>query len=287
MSKKKGIGGLSDLISLMSEDLSVNTEFQSIHPDDDFPHVYESQPGYEYFVAPRTNYKLQKLGPLKRKQYPIEWFYLYTIRLEDDGLEIFMNYYRTIPTNKVINLSTPLYNFIKHCDFFNIKSITFRYWSVFISEPGAKRNDEKKIKWETFTHLEKLNIYKDKRDEKFDPAYINNFPEEINPKPLEEYKHISKPEFVPGLLDLRHYQFKDYKDYFWFVRKLIKIGFSVKDSDGKVYNVDNIDEGSDYKISGQDAKDKEAERAAFNEKAYKYINGRFDELFLEQYKKMI
>lgn len=283
--KTLNVADNSDLKSLFIDYLAVNTKYQIINPSEDFPLVYENIPNEEYFVAPRTNYTLQKLGPRKRKRFPIEWFYHYTVKLEDDGIVIFYNYYKAIPTQKRFNLSVPLYNFIKHADFYRIKSLNFRYWDSFDRNVG--KNEPMKIVWKTFDYLDTISIFKDVNDDKFSQSYINNFPEEINPKPLPEYAHITDKDASAGLLDLRNYQFKDMKDYLWFVEKLINIGFSIKDKDDTIYNADNIKELTTYKTSGQEEIDKQNAADSFNQKAIEFISKRFDNETLQKFNKVV
>lgn len=294
ITKRKGMGGHSELINLMEKDLAINTKYQSIVSDSEFPLVYENKQKYEYFVGPRGTYErppygtgsYKSLGTRKRKMYPKEWFYYYTVILEDDGLEIYVNQYKTTSDNN-LNISTPLYNFIKHCDFYNIKSITFRQFYCFKNSPSGKKFDEKIIEWTIADHADSIRPFKDESDKKFAQTYISNFPEEIYPQPLPEYAHITNPNALKGLISLWNWQFKDYNDYFWFVRKLIKLGFSVRDKDDRVYNADNIDEGAEYKISGQDKKDKEAERADFFSSGENFIKEQLGEEYTEKYIKMI
>ena len=236
---------IKDLILIMEDTLCVNSHYNLWQPDNDFPKVYPDIPNYRCFVCPHSNYVTQTLGPRKRKGYPKEYFYTYTITLEDGGLNIYYNTGRLNNPKPACVISEHIYNFISRSTI-NINSIIIRHLQSFDAN-GCTYVDVNAPK--------NLWIFKEKGT-KYTPTFIANFPNSCYPAPDPSLLNITDPT-SPNLFKLYRYEFTSEDLYFTLLEKIINLGFSVIDKEQNIYNGSNIQAAIDYQISGQAAKDRE------------------------------
>lgn len=240
------ISNISDLIHIMENTLCVNTRYNLCQADDDFPKVYAEVPNYKYFVCPHSNYVTDKLGPRKRKKYPREYFYTFTITLEDEGINLYYNNGRINNPKPACNISEVIYNFISQSPI-NINSIIIRHLSSFDAN-GCNYIDADIPK--------NLWIFKEKGS-KYTTNFIMNFPNSCIPAPDPMLLDINDPN-SPNLFRLYRYEFNSEDSFYILLKKIINLGFSVIDEKKNIYNALNMQNIIDYQTSGQEAKDKEA-----------------------------
>lgn len=242
------ISSISDLIRIMENTLCVNTRYNLCQPDHDFPFVYADIPNYRYFVCPHSNYVTEKLGPRKRKKYPKEYFYTYTVTLEDEGLNLYCNTGRINNPKPACKISEEIYNFISQSPI-NINSIITRHLQSF-DATGCTYIDSDIPK--------NLWIFKEKGS-KYTPSFILNFPNSCYPAPDPSLSNITEHD-SPNLFRLYRYEFNSEDSYYVLLKKIINLGFSVIDEKKNIYNALNLQDVIDYQTSGQEAKDKMAKQ---------------------------
>lgn len=216
-----------DYHSIIPEDLEDG--FTQVKTDPDNPDIL--------YVGLTATYKTMNLGPRKRKQYNLGYFYRYSIIFNDDGT-ITLNVKKFSDKNYCI-LNSYIVNFIEGNTYYKIKTINF------LSGSQSK----------LCPPFDKILIFPD-RGKKISTSFVNNFPDDIQPHANEAEQDTL---FNPTTLFKSSFQSED--TFFKLVKKIINLGYVVADNKNIRYNKSNIDKLSQEYFSGErDNKLKEVEQ---------------------------
>ena len=246
---------------ICKETLCQNIEYHNILPEDledGFTAVKEdpNNPGILYAGLIGT-YKTCKLGPRKRKQYPIGTFYKYTINFNDDGtISLYIKYYNN---NKLCIFNKVLIDFITKCPL-KIKNIIFLKGSS----------------TDIFDEFERIMIIPPNY-QKIPDDFVENFPDDVLPHANKE----KQSEFNPS----KFYKtsFSSDEMFFKMIKKLINLGYLIKDKSAIVYDENNIDSMFQFTISGEQSKQQNQEEL----KKEEFIKNKFGEKHTDKLIKLI
>ena len=220
-----------DFANYCKTTLCINSDYHFVYEEDqpDFECVKEIKNENQYilYVGPYRTFDTCGFGPRKRKKYTWDYFYRYVLEFDENGKIILY----IISKGDYPRISQQVYNFIENC-YYDIKEIRFR-------QPGNDRNllccgDGIKT------------LYIFSQNNKISRKFINNFPTKIS------------PEFNPqNLIKLFIKQFESQEEYFRLITKLVNMNANVKDENNITYNKDNIEEKTQYILSGKMTQEKE------------------------------
>ena len=246
---------------ICKETLCQNIQYHYILPEDledGFTAIKEdpNEPGILYAGLIGT-YKTCNLGPRKRKKYPISSFYKYKITFNDDGsISLYIAYYNN---KNLCIFNKPLIDFITKCTF-KIKNVIFN-----------KGNSN-----EVFDEFERIMIIPDNY-QKIPDDFVKHFPDDVLPHANKE----KQSEFNPS----KFYKtsFSSDEMFFTMIKKLINLGYIIKDKSGVVYNEKNIDSLFQFSISGEQDKQLNQQELEKTE----FIKNKFGEKYSDKLSKLI
>lgn len=236
------------LRQVILDTLCTTCEYHTVVSDeeDDLPMIIQNPDNaLQYFIAPYTTYKIEKLGPRKRKKYNLNYFYRYILTFDESG-NIILDITKFGNKGYFI-INKPLYQFICKTPYI-ISEI--KYHLPYNEYTPCKEQWEKIwiIDGTPFSQLKKIPN-----------SFVNNFPEKINPMYSDELKNDMNPA-NNSIID-RHWFTSD-EMFLTFIQKLVNNQFNISDGDFFVYNQSTIDERRKEILSGNQDKQIEDENDA-------------------------
>lgn len=234
--------------------------------DDGLPMIKQNPENeLQYFIAPFTTYKNEKLGPRKRKKYNLNYFYRYILTFDETGgiiLDI-----AKFGNNKNFIINKPLYQFICKTPY-TISEIKYHLpYNEYT--PYTEQ-------WEKIWILDGTPFSKPK---KIPNSFVNNFPEKINPMYSDELKNDMNP--VNNTVIDRNWFTSD-EMFLTFVQKLINNQFDISDNNFFVYNQNTIEERRKEILSGNQDKQIEEE----NDAKLKFSSSILGEKYYQKFKQI-
>ena len=184
----------------------------------------ESEPNV-YYISPYTNYKICKLGPRKRKQYSLNYFYRYVLEY-DKNIDGYILYILN-GTKGNCTISDQVCEFIEKSGI-NIKELRFR-----------KSGNDRNALCDPFTNLYIFH-------HKFSDDLVNNFPDKLINGSISN-------ENRPYLKFFKT-QFSSNEMFIKFIKKLINNGYKIIDENKIIYDETNIEQKENELLSGEQAK---------------------------------
>ena len=234
---------MKEFDTIVKDTLCQNSQYHSIMPedkDDGLPAVIYDPDNTDLLYAGLTaTYKSLGLGPRKRKKYSLSYFYKYTIKFNDDGtISLYIKYYNS---NNFCILNSQLINFIEQSSY-KIDTIYFM--------DGRTTNLTQEFKC--------MYIIGD--NNKLSDKFIYNFPKDIQPHANEEVQEVLQKK-----TSLYKTSFSSDEKFFELMKKIVNLGYEVKDKEGNTYNKNNIDEKAEEVLSGErDRKVQKEEQQRFD-----------------------
>ena len=212
--------------------LCKNSEYHRILPEDKEDGFLSILPDSEnpetiLYAGLINTYKTANLGPKKKKKFPRNTFYKYTIKFNTDGtISLYVKY----SNDKVwCVINEQLYNFIEQCPY-TINTIYFNTYSNILYDPFKK-------------------IFIPGNNWKISDKFIDNFPEDIQPHANEEIQYDLAQKTT-----MFKQNFSSETSFFTLIKKIIDLGYVVKDDKGVLYDKDNLDEITNDVLSGEQEK---------------------------------
>ena len=196
----------------------------------------------QYYIAPYTTYKREKLGPRKRKRYNLNYFYRYILTFDETGGMILDITKFGNKRNFIIN--EQLYQFICKTPY-TISEIKYHLpYNEYT--PYTEQ-------WEKIWIMDGTPLYKQKN---IPNSFVNNFPEKITPMYSDELKDNMNPS-NNSIIDRKW--FTSDEMFLTFIQKLVNNQFDISDKEFFVYNQNTIDERRKEILSGNQDKQIEEE----------------------------
>lgn len=254
------------LKKVILETLCTTDAYHNVEADEDdgLPMIKQNPDNsLQYYIAPYTTYKREKLGPRKRKRYNLNYFYRYILTFDETGGMILDITKFGNKRNFIIN--DQLYQFICKTPY-TISEIKYHLpYNEYT--PYTEQ-------WEKIWIIDRTPLSKPKN---IPNSFVNNFPEKITPMYSDELKDDMNPS-NNSIIDRKW--FTSDEMFLTFIQKLVNNQFDISDKEFFVYNQNTIDERRKEILSGNQDKQIEEEndaklnfsRSILGEKYYQKFN---------------
>lgn len=226
-----------------------------------------------YYVYPLTNYKLMKLGPRKRKKYPIGFFYLYKLVIYfNRTVDLYM--LKSNITDK-LTLNANIMQFIDQSPY-KINALKFYHYKEYVDrfeETLTNSNNISKV-WIFFPDS------KSRTEKIVSDNLVNNFPEIIYPTMSEKFLDNNPNGFTTPIYKS---WFSSNDMFLKFVKKLVGNNINIVDEHFYVYNKNTFNDLEQKITSGEQKKEIELE----NNKSYQFILKELGQEYIDKFEKLI